>query len=119
MQSQNPTTQKSESILCRDSEKFNSNKKVLTKLLLAIHFISQNTITSEPWLKLKKTYGIVPWPIGNPALELQVARTVGTPSKLQKKTREKFKTRSRLLLLVILAYFYDIFILYIHNNRPQ
>jgi hypothetical protein len=28
--------------------------------------------------------------MGNPALELQVARTKGTPSKLQKKMREKF-----------------------------
>jgi len=90
MQSQNSSTQKSKLIFWRDSEKFNLYKQTLTKLELAIHFVSQNTITSEPWLKLKKTYGVVPWPIGNPALALQVARTKGTPSKLQKKMREKF-----------------------------
>ena len=90
MQSQNPSTQKSKLILCRDSKKFNSNEQTNTNLSLANHYISQKAIIPEPWLKSKKTYAIVPWPIGNPALELQVARTKGTPSKLQKKMREKF-----------------------------
>ena len=44
MQSQNPSTQKSKSILCRDSEKFNSNEQTNTKLALAIHFLSQKAI---------------------------------------------------------------------------
>ena len=92
MQWQSPSTQKSKPILCRDSEKFSSNKLTNTKLLLAIHFVSQKAIIPEPWLKSKKTYGIVPWPMGNPALALRVARTKGTPSKLQKKMRENFKT---------------------------
>jgi hypothetical protein len=60
MQSQNPSAQKSKPILCRDSEKFSSNEQTLTKLKLAVHFVSQTAITSEPWLKLKKTSAVVP-----------------------------------------------------------
>ena len=51
MQSENPSTQKSKPILCRDIEKFNLNEQVLTKLLLAIQFVSQKAINPEPWLQ--------------------------------------------------------------------
>ena len=80
MQFQNPLAEKRSTNRSRDSEKMSFNGTVISELGSKVCHVGKSVITSEPLVHLLRATAINPWPWGNLAPSLELARTTGTPT---------------------------------------
>ena len=79
MQFQNPLAQKLNTNRPRDSEKKSFDRTTVSELRTKVYHVRKSVITSEPLVHLLRAMAINPWPQGNLAPSLELARTTGTP----------------------------------------
>ena len=79
MRFQNPLAQKLNTNRPRDSEKESFNRTTVSELRTKVYHVRKSVITSEPLVHLLRATAINPWPQGNLAPSLELARTTGTP----------------------------------------
>ena len=79
MQLQNPLAQIFTTNRPRDSEKTSYNRTTVSELGTKVYHVEKSVITSEPLVHLLRATAINPWPRGNLAPSLELARTTGTP----------------------------------------
>ena len=80
MQFQNPLAQKCNTNGSRDSKKMSFDGTTISELRTKVYHVGKSVITSEPLVHLLRATAINPWPWGNLAPSLQLARTTGTPT---------------------------------------